>query len=94
MRIFKSVLLAVPVYFLWNYLAPLYFAGLPEQYLNVPFWHIAGVFILINLVRRAIFPRWSNRAFMFGHGFGHGFTCRFRRPYQSCQRTQQYYHHS
>ena len=107
MRIFKSVILAVPVYFLWNFLAPLYFAGLPEQYLNVPFWHIAGVFILINLIRRALFPGWRSHAFRFGHGFGQGlghsfghgmkrvWGCRFRRHAQhGCHLTQQYYHNS
>lgn len=83
MRIFKSVLLAVPVYFLWNFLAPLYLVGLPEQFLNVPFWHIAGLFVLINLLRRVLFPRLRNRAFLFGQGLGHGirhgFSCQFRR---------------
>lgn len=59
---FKAFLLAIPFYFLWNYFAPIYLATLPPQYLDVPFWHVVGVFALITIVRRMLFGfrhRWG-----------------------------------
>ncbi|GEM_PF-1441510 len=78
MRIFslvKALILAVPAYFIWNYLAPIYWPQAPAQYLDVPYWHIAGVFALIQIVKMVIFPShrfWRHRHFAHYGRFGCG----------------------
>jgi hypothetical protein len=42
---------AVPTYFLWNWLAPVYFYQLPVVYLSIPFFHIFGLLWLISTLR-------------------------------------------
>lgn len=54
--LFKNIFLAIPFYFLWNFLAPLYFLNLPESYKNVPFWHIVGIFSLVSILRLVFLP--------------------------------------
>jgi len=77
-RLLGAIILAIPFYYLWNYLAPIYLPQLPEQYLNVPFWHVAGIFMLIKIVKMMIFPShkyWRahrcgfNKYGKFGRGF-------------------------
>lgn len=53
----KNIFLAIPFYFLWNFLAPIYLFDLPQAYKDVPFWHIVGIFLLISILRLAIFPK-------------------------------------
>lgn len=55
--IIKNIFLAIPFYFLWNFLAPIYLFNLPDAYKDVPFWHIVGIFLLISILRLAIFPK-------------------------------------
>lgn len=47
---------AIPVFFLWNWLAPLYFYWLPNVYLDLPFWHIFGLMWLISSLRGLFLP--------------------------------------
>ncbi len=64
-RLLGAVIWAIPFYYLWNYLAPIYLPQLPQPYLDVPFWHIAGIFMLIQIVKIMIFPSYRHRA--MGH---------------------------
>lgn len=52
-----SVSLSIPFYFLWNGLAPTYFYWLPKVYLDVPFWHCVGLFMLMPMVKMLVFPK-------------------------------------
>lgn len=47
---------AVPVYVLWNWLAPTYFYWLPAVYLELPFWHVFGLLWLISSLRGLLLP--------------------------------------
>lgn len=42
-----AALLCIPLWWLWNKLAPIYFYWLPAVYLAIPFWHLVGLAILI-----------------------------------------------
>lgn len=48
---FFAFFAAIPFYFLWNALAPTYCYWLPEVYLQIPFWHCVGLFILILILK-------------------------------------------
>jgi len=48
--------IAVPFYFLWNWLAPTYFYWLPKLYLELPFWHVFGLLWLITSLRGILLP--------------------------------------
>ena len=48
--------IAIPVYFLWNWLAPTYFYWLPPVYLDLPFWHVFGLLWLISSLRGLLLP--------------------------------------
>ena len=54
--IFKNIFLAIPFYFLWNWLAPIYFTSLPATHQELPFWHCVGLLMLIAIIRNAIAP--------------------------------------
>lgn len=51
-----AVSLSVPFYFCWNALAPTYFYFLPTVYLNIPFWHCVGLFMLAPILKITLFP--------------------------------------
>ncbi len=48
--------IAVPVYFLWNWLAPIYFYWLPAVYQHLPFTHVFGLLWLITSLKGILFP--------------------------------------
>ncbi|HXL72376.1 MAG TPA: hypothetical protein VN963_02015 [bacterium] len=51
--------LSIPFYFLWNYLIPIYAYQLPSVYRHISFWHCAGLFALVAVIRMLLFPpRW------------------------------------
>lgn len=54
--LFFAIILAIPFYFIWNALAPVYFYWLPEVYKEIPFWHCVGILVLIAIVRLVLFP--------------------------------------
>lgn len=54
--IFKNIFLAIPFYFLWNWLAPIYFTGLPLSFQEIPFIHCVGLLLLLAIIRIAILP--------------------------------------
>lgn len=55
--IINNIFLAIPFYFIWNSLAPIYLEHLLPEYKDVPFWHIVGVFTLFSIIRLALFPK-------------------------------------
>jgi ABC-type dipeptide/oligopeptide/nickel transport system permease subunit len=63
-RVFSNAFLAIPFFFLWNFLAPIYGTNLPLQYQHIPFWHCVGIFVLLGVVKSALFS--------VGHRFWHG----------------------
>jgi hypothetical protein len=38
------------LYFLWNYMAPVYFTFLPAQYLHLPWWHCVCLLWIIQIL--------------------------------------------
>jgi hypothetical protein len=42
----KSIVLVV----VWNILAPKYFEFLPLKWQHVPFWHIFGLMVIVNIL--------------------------------------------
>lgn len=85
-RLFGALIWAIPAFFLWNCLAPIYLPQLPAQYLVVPFWHVAGIFALLTILKMMILPHRHARYYMcrfdkfrkfraFGRdGYKHGHT--------------------
>jgi len=67
----SSVFLAIPFYFLWNHLAPVYLPQLPPLYLNLPFWHCVGIFILIWIFRVMLLPSGQFMFRPYGKGAWH-----------------------
>lgn len=36
----------------WNWLAPEYFDFLPEKYLQLGFWEVVGIFIILGILKQ------------------------------------------
>jgi len=53
-------LVAIPVFFLWGWLAPVYFYWLPAIYHSIPFWHMFGLIWLITSVKGILLPSFSS----------------------------------
>ena len=51
-----AALAAIPAYYIWNDLAPIYLAQIPNIYQHIPFWNMVEIFIFLALVRFVIFP--------------------------------------
>jgi hypothetical protein len=81
----SAVFWALPAYYLWNYLAPIYLPQLPAQYLELPFWNVAAAFVLLKIVGIVIFahPR-KHRHFHKLKKFG--------KSYCDGHLTETYYH--
>ena len=47
---------AIPIYFLWNWLAPQYMYWLPKVYLDLPFWHVFGLLWLLSSIKGLLLP--------------------------------------
>lgn len=52
--------LAVPFWWFWNDLAPVYFYWLPPVYQSIPFGHCIGLFVVIAILKFVLTPRFSN----------------------------------
>lgn len=46
-----GAILAIPLWWLWNKLAPIYFYWLPKVYLAIPFWHVVGLVLLVVILQ-------------------------------------------
>ena len=54
--IFFVILLAIPFHFIWNELAPTYFAFLPQVYQQIPLFDCMGLFTLAAIFRVIFIP--------------------------------------
>jgi len=52
--LFWALFMAIPFYFLWNTLAPIYAPGLAPLYQHLPFWHCVGLFLLGAVIRSGL----------------------------------------
>ncbi|MFZ3229318.1 MAG: hypothetical protein WA160_03860 [Pseudobdellovibrio sp.] len=73
--VFKNIFLAIPFYFLWNFLAPMYLYSLPDVYKNIPFWHCVGFFLIISILRNVLFSKSNSHAVFKWNNF------EFKRPH-------------
>lgn len=47
--------MSVPFYFLWNAMAPEYFATfITDEWLNIPFWDCVWLFMLLSILKHAV----------------------------------------
>lgn len=58
-----AVLIAIPLHFLWGWLGPTYFSFVPAIYLNMDFWDMAGLLVLIGFIKLIVYPSAFNRTF-------------------------------
>lgn len=58
-----AVLITLPLHHLWGWLGPIYFGFVPEVYLNMGFWDMAGMLILIGLIKLIVYPSAFHRTF-------------------------------
>jgi hypothetical protein len=56
-----AVFSAVPFWFLWTYcgLGQRYFYFLPAVYIDMGFWNIVGLFLVISILRSRLMPDFS-----------------------------------
>lgn len=50
-----NIFLAIPTYFLWNYVAPKYLGFIPNLYQSLPFWDIVWIVMLISVIKHVVF---------------------------------------
>lgn len=55
-----AVFAAIPLWFLWTWLAPKFFPFVPEVWLNIGFWETAGMLVLIGFFKLILLPRFLN----------------------------------
>lgn len=53
---FIHMSLAIPFYFGWNYVAPKFFYFLPPQYLNVGFWEVFWLIVVVVILKTILIP--------------------------------------
>lgn len=58
-----AVLIAIPLHFLWGWLGPTYFGFVPAIYLNMGFWDMAGLLVLVGFIKLIVYPSAFNRTF-------------------------------
>ena len=49
-----SIVTAIPFYYSWNCIAPIYFGPIPDLYTKLPYWHIVAAFIVCTYVGEQI----------------------------------------
>jgi hypothetical protein len=47
-------IIIIPTFFLWNWLVPIYFPFMPNQWLYIPFWNFAGLCAFIIIIKSLI----------------------------------------
>lgn len=45
-----AIVSAIPAYYAWNAIAPVYLDFIPMVYQNIPYWHIVGIFIVCTFL--------------------------------------------
>jgi hypothetical protein len=56
-----AMFIAIPFYFLWNGLAPVYFTFLPAIWRYIPFWDCTRLMLLAFIIRGAFSPFTSSK---------------------------------
>ena len=57
-----AILIAVPFHWLWVWLAPTYLYFVPKVYLDIPFWDLAGMLVLIGFIKLIAYPSsWNQK---------------------------------
>ena len=51
LAIATAFLVAIPIYFLWVWLSPTYFSFAPTQFLSMGYVDLAGILLLLALVK-------------------------------------------
>jgi hypothetical protein len=49
-----AIVTAIPFYYSWNCIAPVYLDFIPEVYQNIPYWHVVGIFLVCTYVGEQI----------------------------------------
>jgi hypothetical protein len=49
-----SIVTAIPFYFAWNCIAPVYLDFIPKVYHALPYWHIVGIFLICTYLGEQI----------------------------------------
>ena len=50
-----AIISAIPMYFAWNCIAPLYLAAyIPKVFITIPYWHIVGIFLVCTFIGEQI----------------------------------------
>lgn len=58
--LFFHICLAIPFYFVWNWLAPTYLYWLPAVYQQLGFWTIVGLFVLLSILKTVLLPSFAS----------------------------------
>lgn len=43
-----AIVTAIPLYFAWNCIAPIYLSFIPIIYQCLPYWHIVGILLIVQ----------------------------------------------
>lgn len=54
--ILLCLLMAIPLYFAWNWMVPTYFYFLPEVWHVIPFWDMVWLIALVTMVKWIVIP--------------------------------------
>ena len=49
-----AIVTAIPFYFAWNCITPIYLDFIPIVYHNIPYWHIVGIFLVCTYIGEQI----------------------------------------
>lgn len=54
--------MAIPFWIVWTCcgIGKTYFYWIPETYQSIPFWHIVGLFMVINILKTVLIPKFAN----------------------------------
>lgn len=49
-----AIVTAIPFYYAWNCIAPVYLDFIPKVYQSLPYWHIVGIFLVCTYLGEQI----------------------------------------
>ena len=49
-----AIVSAIPFYYAWNCIAPVYLGFLPNVYQNLQYWHVVGIFLVCTFLGEQI----------------------------------------
>lgn len=53
--ILTAMVIALPLYFLWNHVAPIYLTSLPPVWQNIAFWELVWICWTVIIIRNLVF---------------------------------------